>query len=205
MCQTRLLPFCLFLLCFSTLSAQKNAQVSFSGTIGQTKLSLNRFEERKYQSLGGQLELEMSGGKHITLGGLFAKQSFGSESVVAEPFTTSVLPPITYTINRRQTNLQFHIRYYLKESLRGFYLGGIGGFSFFKIEPSGLPERTSSYSIEPTRRDVYYALGCTYGYRIKLGNSWNASIFGSHQWSADAYAYQNNHQWGIGVNYLFKT
>ena len=201
---TRLLAFSLFLLGYSTLFAQKNTQLSLAGTYG---LVYSTFEAKQYHAIGGQIGLEMKFAKRFTLGGEFDTQEFDSDLAIAIPIASSGLPPVAYFINRRQFNLRLHMRYYFSKAFDGLFLGGFGGYGYFKSSPYDLPEEKNyNYTFDIVRKDLNYVIGFSYGYRLKLYKSLNASIFGTHQFGQDTLysdRHQRNHQWGLGLNWLF--
>lgn len=202
------LAFFSFLLAIggSELWAQNNVQLSISGTYG---LIVNqKYPDLRYEALGTSLGMELRIKKNLSLGLDVDWQSLESEPAIAEPFPQSGLPVAFYTIERHQFNIRPTFRYYFKEAFQGLYAGAFFTYSYLTITTADFPENKPNnyFAVADPSDDFGAGAGLTYGFRLKLTPALRASAFGSHQLFLDSFdkeKQQQDHQFGLGLNWVF--
>ncbi len=187
----------------------QNTQISLSGTYGIIGINYREdfIVDKVFRAVGTSLGLEIKFGKHVTAGGDIDWQRFESEPSIAVSSISSTLPNLIYAIDRHQFNIRPTLRYYFKETFQGLYFGVFGTYSYLTVATSDYPKAPSYLSDIYRDPSDHFGMGggLTYGYRLKLTSALKASAFGSHQllWNDIPKYQQQDHQWGLGLNWVF--
>ncbi|HLP94705.1 MAG TPA: hypothetical protein VK168_11750 [Saprospiraceae bacterium] len=201
---------CIFLWALLLEAGQVFSQstlLSLSGTYGIVSVeSPGKSIDRRTGGL--QTGLEYRFRKKFSFGAELDWQSIGVYPETVSPVSpASSKPSVTYEVKTNQLSGRILARYYIKKSLKGFYIGVFGNFSFHLTDTNGYPE-DGAY---PARNNdfsdhIYRGGGLTYGYRFQLTPKAGGHLSLSHQriWNNNNPDFiQTSHRAGIGLQYIF--
>ncbi|HAD15074.1 MAG TPA: hypothetical protein DCF33_21840 [Saprospirales bacterium] len=205
-CYQSVLLWALFLQAWQVYS--QSTLLSLSGTYGIVSIESpeNTFDRK---SGGLQAGLEYRFRKRFSFGAELDWQTIGVYPEVVSPVSpASSKPDVTYQVKNQQFSGRILARYYIKQSLKGFYVGVFANLSYQLTDADGYPEDGAypARSDDISDRD-YRGGGLTYGYRFQLNPQIGGHLFLSHQriWidSSNFYFRQTSHRAGLGLQYVF--
>lgn len=181
--------------------------LSLSATYGVVSIESPGISIDK-RSTGIQAGLEYRFRKRFSFGAELDWQSIGTYPETVSPVSpASSKPAVTYQVKTNELNGRILARYYIKKSLKGFYVGVFGNFVFQLTNTDGYPEdgaypeRNSDFSDH-----IYRGGGLTYGYRFQFNPQLGGHVFLSHYriWNNNNPDFRRtNHRAGLGLQYVF--
>lgn len=201
-----LLCFGIFLASFTPQATGQKIMFSLHGGASHVLESSEILPDLKQTFYGAYIGLGFEGklARHLTIGAEFDKVFLEPELAVTEPISQlSQLPPVLYSIHRKQLNVQAVYRYYFIESFRGPFAGIFASVGTQKQSTQDYP-MTSGYYPEAYVIDdlLYWGGGVTYGWRFKVLPALRISATGSHHFMAESKIKQVVNQFGIGLNFI---